>query len=125
MGSLIAGLFGLLVLVGLVVLARRRSHRRGADDTLVTDLLGPPEAAGEPATQAGEEAVSSHVPHKARPPSGPQAGEQAEPSPSVSGPADEGDWLESQLAWITAWSQRMHQQIESAGQPEPDGKTER
>ncbi len=112
MGWLVAGLFGLMLLGGLVVFARPRGgHHRGADDTLVTELLGPREVAAVSAPEAGGEAELSPVPH---------AGKAAESSLSPSGPAAEGDWLETQLAWITAWSQRMHQQIESAGRPRTD-----
>jgi hypothetical protein len=37
-------------------------------------------------------------------------------------PATEEDWLETQLAWINAWSQRMNQQITSTDPPEPGRK---
>jgi len=33
-------------------------------------------------------------------------------------PAAAEDWLETQLAWINAWSQRMKEQITPAEQPE-------
>src|SRR5215469_15512468 len=40
---LIVGLLGLAFLSGLVVFIRKRRARPSADDTLVADLLGPPE----------------------------------------------------------------------------------
>ena len=144
----IVGLVALALLVSFVVLARRRgSHRRGADDTLVTDLLGPREMAAAPASPAGDEAErppapqardeaerppAPQTPDEADRPPAPQAEEEAdrppvpsgtrtvEPSSSPSGPAADGDWLEDQLAWIAEWSQQMHQQIESAGQARTD-----
>jgi len=42
---------------------------------------------------------------------------QTSPAPSVP-PAAAEDWLETQLAWINAWSQRMKEQITPAEQPE-------
>ena len=145
MGWLIGGLFGLVLLGGLVVLARRRGrHHRAADDTLVTDLLGPRDAAAVPAPQAPAVAEPSPAPADAEPRPAPPAEEDArrppaapagegtegprvprariaaEPSPPPSGTAAEGDWLDSQLAWISEWSQRMHEQIESAEPPGTD-----
>ena len=49
---LIAVLLGLAFLCGLVVFIRRRRSRPSADDTLVTDLLGPPDLAPVPVRQA-------------------------------------------------------------------------
>jgi hypothetical protein len=67
-----------------------------------------------PAPQAQEESQRSPAP---------QSSEQGELLPASSAPpAEEGDWLETQLAWINAWSQRMNQQIRSVEQPEPHGK---
>lgn len=124
MGWLIVGLFGLMLLGGLVVFARRRgSHHRRVDDTLVTELLGPREAAAVPAPQAREAAErppARQAGEAAERPPAPQAGEAAESSLPPSGLAPEGDWLEAQLAWITAWSQQIHQEIESAGLPGTD-----
>ena len=108
MSWLIVGLLGLVLLACLVVFTGRvGGYRRPADDTLVTDLLGPPKVSAVPALRAGE---------KAEPPPAPQARQESEPTP----PAGAGDWLETQLAWIAAWSQQMHQEIESAGRPEPN-----
>jgi hypothetical protein len=144
MGWLIAGLLGLVLLAGLAVVIRRvGGSRRAADDTLVTDLLGPPEVPAGPAPPVGEEAELPPAPRAGEgdgpapvpragegdgPPPVPRAGEGDGPPPvprarkeGGHGPPDgAGDWLETQLAWITAWSQRMHQEIESAGRPDPD-----
>jgi hypothetical protein len=46
------------------------------------------------------------------------AGQAGKPPPAP--PAEEGDWLQDQLTWITDWSQRMQQQITSAEQAERD-----
>jgi hypothetical protein len=180
----IAGLLGLVFLGGLLMFIRGRGRSRpSADDTLVTDLLGPPDLPAaptapqeqrtrgpSPARQARKESEPSSArqarkegePSSARqarkegepsparqarkegePSPARQAREESEPSPAgqareeserptpqVSGegelspassapPAEEGDWLETQLAWINAWSQRMNQQITSAEQPKP------
>jgi hypothetical protein len=37
-------------------------------------------------------------------------------------PATGENWLETQLAWINAWSRRMNQQITSTDEPESDSK---
>ena len=203
---LIAGLLGLAFLSGLVVFIRKRRARPSADDTLVADLLGPPElpefpaprtwddgpsspahlepedgpparaprqpwrarrqpspapqtrengrpahaprqpspAAGQPspAPQTREDGRPARAPGKPSPAAGqpspaagqpspaagesspaPQARVNGPPSPAPSAPpAAAQDWLETQLAWIDAWSQRMKEQITSAEQPEPHGK---
>jgi hypothetical protein len=136
-GWLIAGLLGLAFLGELVVFFRGRGRSRPlADDTLVTDLLGPPGLQAVSAPQAreeGEPPPATRAPNEGNPfpapqareegkPSPAQAGEEGEPSPASAPPAGEDDWLEAQLAWINAWSQRMNQQITPAGQPEPHGK---
>jgi hypothetical protein len=217
-GWLIVGLLGLAFLSGLVVFIRRRRSRPSADDTLVADLLGPPELPEFPAPQTWEDGPRSPAPQgqkdgqparapRARkdgwPPRGsgrpspapqaredgppalargrplpnlqaqedgppspasaqpsptsaqpspalarsssapgqpssapdqpwpasgqpspaPQAREDGPPSPAPSAPPAEGqDWLETQLAWINTWSQRMKEQITSAEQPERHGK---
>jgi outer membrane biosynthesis protein TonB len=149
--GLIAGLLGLVLVGGLVMFIRgRKRPRPSADDTLVTDLLGPPdrpaipaphgqqetqpapaprapqEAQPAPAPQAPQEAQPApapQAPQEAQPAPAPRAREEAKPAPAPSAPpAREDDWLETQLAWISAWSRRMNQQLTSAEQSEPDSK---
>jgi hypothetical protein len=141
MGWLIATLLALVLLGGLVVYARRLGgYRRPADDTLITELLGPPDVPARPAARAGEEPEPSPAPRaqekpglppasqareepasQARQEPAPQPPGEAERPPAASAPqAGEGDWLETQLAWIAAWSRRIHHQIQSAGRSEPD-----
>jgi hypothetical protein len=107
---LISGLL-LALCGGLAVVTRWGGRRPAADDTLVTELLGPPPARPRPAPPAREDAA----PPPARPRPAPPAREDAAP-PLVSAaePPGEGGWLDAQLAWMTAWSQRMHEQIASA-----------
>jgi hypothetical protein len=93
MGWLIVGLV-LALLGGLAVFTRWGSRRPVGDDTLVAELLGPSAVRGLPARPVRQEV-------------GPP------PAPAAQ-PAGEGDWLETQLASITAWSARMHEQIASA-----------
>jgi hypothetical protein len=102
---LISGL--LLALGGGLALVTRWGDRRPvADDTLVTELLGPPSARRlRPAPPVREDATHPPVP--------------------VAEPAGEGGWLDTQLAWITAWSQRMHEQIASAAGPGTGGEPAR
>jgi hypothetical protein len=226
---LIGGLLGLAFLSGLVVFIRKRRARPSADDTLVADLLGPPElrefpaprtwddgprapaprarkdgqparaprerkdrwpprgpGRASPSPQAREDGQSSPAPGRPppasrqpsptpgrpspadqpppaaqaqedgrpsaassqpsptpgrpsladqlspaadqpppaadQPPPAAQAQEDGAPSPAPSASAGPEDWLETQLAWINAWSQRMKEQITSEGQAERHSK---
>ena len=118
MTGLIAGLFGLVFVGGLLMFIRGR-RRPSADDTLVTDLLGPPD--GPAPSTPGRPAPSTQAREEGRQPS-PAARAREEDEPSPAPRAGDGDWLEAQLAWINAWSQRMSQQITSTERPEPHGK---
>jgi hypothetical protein len=101
---LITGLL-LALAGGLAVFARWGRRRPVADDTLVAELLGPPPA------------------RRALP--APPVRQDAEPPAPAAEPAGEGGWLETQLAWITAWSERMHDQTAStAAGPETGGNGE-
>jgi hypothetical protein len=108
MGWLITGL--LLALFGvLVVLTRRARRRPAADETLVEDLLGRPTGQALPGRPTGQAPV-------ARP-----EHEDAQPRPvPAAQPADDGNWLDTQLRSITEWSDRMQEQIASwAGAADP------
>ncbi len=124
MGWLIIGL--LLALAGGLALFTHRSRRRpAADDTLVADLLGPrtgpvPPVPQAPREHAGFPPVPAARPAADRAPQptaarGPQAAaDVSQPQPAADSgpqPAAEGDWLDTQLAWITAWSAKMREQI--------------
>jgi hypothetical protein len=85
--GLLLALFG-----GLVVLTRRARRRPATDETLVEDLLGLPAGQGQLA---------------------PPEHEDAPPPVPAAQPAGEGNWLETQLTLITAWSERMQEQIAS------------
>jgi hypothetical protein len=87
--ALVLALFG-----GLAVFTRWGRRRPVGDDTLIAELLGPPAVRGL---------------------SAPPVRQEVEPPPAPAAqPAGEDDWLETQLASITAWSARMHEQIASA-----------
>jgi hypothetical protein len=171
---LIYALLGLALLTGLAVITRGMGRLpQPDDDTLVTDLLGPPDRslgrtqqsrapAGPPSVaRVWEEARASsslrtrgatapavqapprrHSP-AARGPSLPaRAPEEAKPAPApaapaapptpatpptpaapatpAAAPAEDADWLQTQLAWITSWSQQIQDQITSADDPDPD-----
>ena len=101
MGWLITWL-SLALLGGLAVFARRGRRYQPADETLIAELLGPsqpPTVRALPARQPPEE-------------------DEPPPAPATL-PAGEGGWLETQLASITAWSERMQKQI-AASQADPD-----
>jgi hypothetical protein len=112
---LITGLM-LALAGGLAVFTRWRRRRPMADDTLIAELLGPPPAGRvRPASPVPEDAEPPGVP-AAQPPRVPAAEPPPVPAaqpPRVRAaePAGEGDWLPTQLAWINAWSVRVHGQI--------------
>jgi hypothetical protein len=54
-------------------------------------------------------------PERSEPPPAP-----AVPSAPAAPAAGEGDWLQTQLAWITNWSRYMQDQITSADPPDRD-----
>jgi hypothetical protein len=114
LGWLIIIGLSLALLGGLAVFTRWGRRRQPADETLIAELLGPSEPSAVrvlPALQR-QEAVE--------PPPAPQPQEEDEPPPAPTAlPAGEGGWLETQLALITAWSERMQKQIASS-QADPD-----
>jgi hypothetical protein len=94
----------LALLAGLTVFIRRGRRHPPTDETLIAELLGP----SEPPTV------------QLLPPPPPQPQKEDEPRPArAAPPAGEGGWLETQLALITAWSERMQKQIASS-QADPD-----
>jgi hypothetical protein len=106
----------LALLGGLAVFTRRGHHRQPADETLIAELLGPSKPSAVrvlPAPQPREEA---------EPPPAPQPQEEAEPAaaPAVPPAGEGGGWLETQLALITAWSERMEKRVASPpADPDP------
>jgi hypothetical protein len=106
----------LALLGGLAVFTRRGRHRQPADETLIAELLGPSKPSAVrvlPAPQPREEA---------EPAPAPQPREESEPAPAPAVPpaGEGGGWLETQLALITAWSERMEKQIASSpADPDP------
>ena len=104
MGWLITGLL-LALFGGLAVFTHRARRRPVTDDTLIAELLGPPAGRVPPATPA--RAVV------APPPAPPARAVVAPPPAPAAQPAGEGNWLETQLASLTAWSERMQEQIAS------------
>lgn len=123
MGWLIAGLLLLLLIGGLAVSARAwgRGHEP-TDDTLVAELLGdshPPPSPPPPPSWT-QTAVLPAVRPQDRTTAPPDARPQDVRPPEPAAPADEGDWLESQLAWIKNWSEQMHDQFGSGAHADPD-----
>ena len=101
LGWLIIGL-SLVPLGGLAVFARW-GRRQPADETLIGELLGP----------------SEPLPVRVLSASQPQEDDEPPPAPAVL-PAGEDSWLETQLALITAWSERMQKEIASSpADPDP------
>jgi hypothetical protein len=111
----------LALLGGLAVFTRRGRRRQPADETLIAELLGPSKPSAVrvlPAPQPREEA---------EPPPAPQPREEAEPAaaPAVPPAGEGGGWLDTQLALITAWSERMEEQIASSpADPDPGGASQ-
>lgn len=147
MGWLIGGL--LLVLAGgLAVFTRWHRRRPVSDDSLLAELLGtpvrPPAAllehgpAGTPAVpaprppgggtpRAATESRSQlaagsrrRLTAGSRPAPAAGGGAQSAAEGSAQPAANASSWLETQLAWISAWSERMHDEI-AASAPGPAG----
>jgi hypothetical protein len=112
----------LALLGGLAVFTRRGRRRQPADETLIAELLGPSKASAVrvlPAPQPRQEAEPAPAPQpqqEAEPAAAPQPQQEAEPAavPAVPPAGEGGGWLETQLALITAWSERMEEQIASS-----------
>jgi hypothetical protein len=124
MGWLIASLLGLALVCALAVLTYGESRRReAADETLIADLLGPLEPGTPPAGRAfaGQAPAGQPPAVRVRAAGQPQQAVGSPPVPAAR-PGEDGDWLGTQLAWITAWSQRIQEQIGSGGEPGPDGE---
>jgi hypothetical protein len=125
MAWLIAGLFVLLLTGGLIGFARAREHdrehdRQPTDDTLVAELLGedvshaPDDTDVLPAARPPEDTLVLPTPDEPAGPGSPASTAPAETGAPARAPgtaAEDGDWLESQLAWIRNWSQRMQEQL--------------
>ena len=116
---LITGLL-LAVLCGLMVLTRWARHRPVTDDTLLADLLGPPAGQAPPAPPEWEDVERAAGWEDVEPRGGREGAEPSlgradlEPTPVLAAqPAGEEDWLETQIASIAAWSERMQEQIAS------------
>jgi len=116
---LITGLL-LAVLCGLMVLTRWAHRRPVTDDTLLADLLGPPTGQAPPAPPeradveppVGRADVEPPVGRADVDPSPGRADLEPMPVPTAQ-PAGEDNWLETQIASIAAWSERMQEQIAS------------
>jgi hypothetical protein len=106
----------LALLGGLAVFTRRGRHRQPADETLIAELLGPSKRSAVrvlPAPLPREEAEPSPAPQ-------PQEEDEPAAAPAVPAAGEGGGWLETQLALITAWSERMEKQIASPpADPDP------
>ena len=107
------GLIGGLLLAlggGLAMVIWWGGRRPVTDDTLVAELLGPPSARPP---RAAPRVREDGAPLSAR--AAPPVQEDAAPLPArAAEPPQAGDWLDTQLAWITAWAQQRREQIASA-----------
>jgi len=101
----------LALLAGLAVFTRRGRRHPPADETLIAELLGPSEP--PPVRVLPPPTPQPQKEDEPRPARQPQEDESPPPAPAVL-PAGEGGWLETQLALITAWSERMQKQIASS-----------
>jgi hypothetical protein len=109
----------LLALLGGLAVFTRRGRRQPADETLIAELLGPsqpPAVRVLPAPQPREEDESPAV--RVLPARQPREEDEPPLAPTTL-PAGEGGWLETQLASLTAWSERMQKQL-AASQADPD-----
>jgi hypothetical protein len=105
----------LALLAGLAVFTRRGRRHPPTDETLIAELLGP----SEPPTVRVLPLLAPQPQKEDEPPPAPQPQEDEPPPASAALLAGEGGWLETQLALITAWSERMQEQIASS-QADPD-----
>src|SRR5438876_974264 len=101
--------------VGLAGFTRRDRRPPPADETLIAELLGP----SEPPTVRVLPSPAPQPQKEDEPRPAPQPQEDEPPPAPAALPAGEGGWLETQLALITAWSERMQKQIASS-QADPD-----
>ena len=114
MGWLITWL--LLALLGALAVVTRRGRRHPpTDETLIAELLGP----SQPPTVRVLPPPAPQPQKDDEPRPAPQPLEDEPPPAPTALPAGEGGWLETQLALITAWSERMQKQIASS-QADPD-----
>jgi len=88
------------------------------DGTEIMPVLPPPQAAAVPS------APPAPRPAQARATPEPPESRETPDQPAPDTPAGDGDWLESQLAWIRNWSERMQDQIGPGSAQEANRQTE-